>query len=122
MAKLAGTWQLVAAENAGHRPPEDWVRGHRFVLTAEGTYLSTSGGRPIGRGSYVLDPAQTPRAVDFIADAGLLAGRTLRCIYRLDGDELGISFCEPDTVRPQGFTAGRDSRQVLMVYKRQRPR
>jgi uncharacterized protein (TIGR03067 family) len=121
MAQLAGTWQLVAAENAGHSPSDDWVRRHRFVLTAEGTFLTTSGGRSIGKGSYVLDLSKAPRAVDFIADAGLLAGHTLRCIYRLEGDELAFSFYQAGTGRPKGFAAVEGSRQVLMVYKRERP-
>jgi uncharacterized protein (TIGR03067 family) len=119
MAKLAGTWQLISGENDGGKAPEESARKHKFVLTAEGTYVTKSGDQTLGEGAYVLDLGRTPKAVDFRADTGLLAGQMLHSIYRLDGDELAFCFCVTGTDRPTEFAAGAGSRHVLMVYKRE---
>jgi uncharacterized protein (TIGR03067 family) len=118
MAKLAGTWQLIAAEQDGHKGIDYWVAKHQMTIGRDGTFASRAEGATLAEGNLVLDPGRSPKAVDLRAKGGLPGGVTLYGIYELKGDEVRICYPVTGTDRPTEFTSGAGSRHVLMVYRR----
>jgi uncharacterized protein (TIGR03067 family) len=114
-AKLKGTWAVVSLEEKGEKAPEDVVKKMRLVFqdskviikgTEDGDHEAT----------YTIDPSQKPATLDLVPADGPDKGKTLRCIYSLEGDDLKIcSASKSDDERPTEFAA---KKAVLLVFKR----
>ena len=69
-----------------------------------------------------VDTTNSPKAIDLTAAEGPLKGRTIPCIYQVNGNELRI--CNPgldfDKPRPTGFAAKEGSGRRLTIYRRMR--
>ena len=77
VAKLQGTWKVVALEGGGRKAPEGSFKEMRFLI--EGDRFSLSG-KPKGLRPYRLDPAAKPRAIDIPGDVEKEpARRSTRC-------------------------------------------
>jgi uncharacterized protein (TIGR03067 family) len=100
-AGIEGAWQLVAFEYQGGRVKPD-LQG---VLTCRGeTFALAYNSVESLRGSYRVDPAQSPPQLDWVPSGGELKGKTLKLLYRIDGDTLTVAFrTGDDWSRPQGF-------------------
>jgi uncharacterized protein (TIGR03067 family) len=117
-AKLKGTWQVVSLEEKGEKAPDDEVKKMRLVFQDNKLVIK---GMDNGdhEAKYTIDPAAKPATLDLVPADGQEKGKTLRCIYSLDGDDLKI--CSPpraDDDRPKEFSAKKGEKAVLLVFKR----
>jgi uncharacterized protein (TIGR03067 family) len=116
-AKLKGTWKTVSLEDNGDKAPEDVVKKMRLVFQDSKIIIKgTDNGDH--EGTYTIDPSQKPATLDLVPADGPDKGKTLRCIYSLEGDDLKI--CSPsksDDDRPKEFAA---KKAVLLVFKREK--
>jgi uncharacterized protein (TIGR03067 family) len=117
-AALHGAWTAVEAERDGVAAPE--LIGHRLELGGTAFTISSPDGRLLYGGTYTVDPAAQPAAIDFRQDEGLAKGQTWEGIYRLDGDRLTIVDDAPDPARgrPDAFAAPVGSGRVLLTFAR----
>jgi uncharacterized protein (TIGR03067 family) len=102
--RLQGTWEVVAAENAGKReeaPAElrgkwTWTfKGDKvYVVDAEGPYEAT----------WTMDQAQSPKTFDMTTTSGTDKGTTVLGLYELDGDRLKLCFAanRPELLKRPG--------------------
>ena len=107
VAKLQGTWKVVALQAGGSKAPEDSIKQMRFLI--EGDRISFSG-KPEDLVAYRLDPAARPRSMD-ICDAytpDSFEKGFSKAIYEMEGDTLKLCFSQAtDVDRPKDFnTAG----------------
>ena len=112
-AALQGTWRVVAELVGGNATGED-ISGHRMVLDGQ-RYTIRNGERDIMSGTFKLDPAPSPRAIDLECDRGPAAGHTTLAIYEVNGDKLKICIADgPEaTERPRSFdSAGTQNMSV----------
>ena len=116
---LVGTWELESATFFG-TPVPDLKMTMKF--TADGGYESSTSqaGRTRSEaGTYARDPKPDPHHLN-LAEPGA-EGRTTLSIYKVGGDTLTI--CSGDkTTRPTAFEAPGGAVQVLMVFKRVKPK
>ena len=72
------------------------------------------------RGStFKIDATKKPKTIDFTYTSGFLKGKTIKGIYKIDGDDLTICRgLSPETDRPDEFAAPTDSGLLLVVWKR----
>src|SRR4051812_40451373 len=89
LARLQGTWRRVSAEVNGKQAPEEELRAAR--LTVSGDRYTLRGEGPPRQGVFKLDPATTPKQLDIVSAAGPNKGKTLRAIYKLEGDS--FTYC-----------------------------
>src|SRR5690242_360511 len=83
--KVAGTWRVTAATEAGQAMPESHVKLFQLVLT-DRAFTAALGDYPFMKGTFTLDPAKTPRAIDLSSTSGQHAGKTLKGVYELTED------------------------------------
>jgi uncharacterized protein (TIGR03067 family) len=110
---LQGTWNFVS----GLREAQLLIAGDHF------TVRFTTG--EIYVGTYHLDPARKPRAMDLVISEGpeRHRGKTALAIYELDGDHLIWCPAEPGVGdRLRAFPPEADTRHLCLVFRRDRPR
>jgi uncharacterized protein (TIGR03067 family) len=115
-----GTWQVVSAERDGSQAPVDWVAQRKYVIGADGHFVLTVGRETENEGMVRLDPGQEPKVLDFQTEKGSFSGKTLPCIYALEGDVLKICFFMFGTDHPKKITGGPGSKQFLIVCMREK--
>jgi uncharacterized protein (TIGR03067 family) len=114
LARLQGTWQLVAAETDGKKAAEENVKQIRVVIRG-GKHSVQFGEKVIAKEvPFTIDPTKRPREVtDSLAD-----GRTIRGIYELDGDTLRSCVAAVGKDRPTRFAAEAGSGHTLRIFRR----
>ena len=118
LAKLAGTWQHVSAEEDGKSAPEDRVKRHTLVITGD-RYAVRMDGKTIEEGTVYIDPSRKPKAIDVYPTKP--EGKVLKGIYEIgENDTIRACFTHPgsDGTRPTEFSTTKGTGHVLQVCKR----
>lgn len=117
---LEGTWRFVSLESDGEKAPPTVIEKWRWVIRDGEIHM---GDPALGdqKSSFKLDESKKPKAIDMTALDGKAKGKTLKCIYRLDGEILKICVPEGrlatnDRSRPTEFEGGKG--QSLIVLER----
>ena len=84
----------------------------------DGKYSMTPQGKAALTGTYTVDAAKSPAAIDMKPDGGTYKGKTLEGIAKADGDTLTIAFAEPGKARPTDFESKPGSGVVVAVFKK----
>ena len=111
-AALAGTWAPQSAQLGGQDFPIIGFQGANLLLTAD-TYEFAG-----DTGTYTLIGTAKPAQLDIHGQVGPNAGRTIPCIYELDGDELNACYQLGEGERPRAFESPADSMVFLVHYHR----
>ncbi len=120
VAMFQGTWRTVSIENDGESAvPEDELK--ELVLTIEGNKRTLKVGDAVRSvGTYRLDPAQKPKAIDITVSEGPLKDKTVRGIYEIDGETQKICLALDGETRPKEFTSKPGSGHLLQVFRREK--
>jgi uncharacterized protein (TIGR03067 family) len=117
---LKGSWSMVSLTLSGREMPEGQVSEGRMVV--EGDSITTTWAGRDTLATFKLDPAMMPRAIDITFKDGPLKDRTVKGIYKFDGDRFVICrAAQPDRERPADFSSDAGSRRILVVWKREKP-
>ena len=116
---LQGTWKVVAAEQDGD--PLDRIVGGTLTIKDNNFTIKTAGGTEL-KGDLILNPAKTPKHIDFAHQDGLLKDKTWQGIYELKNDALKLCYAEADSdkERPAEFKTLKKSRLLLIEMKREK--
>jgi len=119
---LQGTWKVVTVEHDGkaEKDPGD------FVMTfSKDTFTVKKGDEVIVKGTFRLDPAKKPRAIDMAIKEAKKEqdnGKEVHGIYELDGDSLKWCAAEPgETDRPKEFATRSGGKHILATFTRGKP-
>ena len=109
---LAGTWvsESVVIEGA--------AQAFEVKCVIEGDKYTVTIGQSTDVGTVKLDAAKTPRLMDVTGTDGVNKGKTYLCIYELKDGKLTICYGLEDKVRPAKFESAKDSKTMLVVYKK----
>jgi uncharacterized protein (TIGR03067 family) len=119
-AKMQGIWQVVSSEEDAQATPDFIVQNLKIVIKDD--QISLKGVEDLlkkfGKITMVVDPATTPKIIDFKIDAGSEKGMTYEGIYELKDDTLKICASTRSGNRPDEFKTSAGSNRVLFVLKR----
>jgi uncharacterized protein (TIGR03067 family) len=117
--KLEGTWKPMTAELAGKPFPDEIVKSMTLVLT-DGKYTVTVG-KQTDEGTWKLDLAKKPRALDVMGTAGPNKGKTFLAIYELADKTLRVCYDLSGKARPKEFKTSPDTLLFMVEYRREKP-
>jgi RNA polymerase sigma factor (sigma-70 family) len=113
---LQGTWYLRNLEQSG-KQPAFLVR--KFVIGVDRIAVEIPSA-PRTEFRYVLRPTANPKQIDLIHTFGVKEGKTLKGIYRLEGNRLFLCLNQAeDGVRPARFAAEAGTKVELMLFERE---
>lgn len=113
--KIQGTWTIASAELGGRPLPSDVASSITLKLDA-GKYEVKA--ENLDKGTYTINPAAKPKALDISGTEGPSAGKHLLCIYELHGDVLKICYELGEGPRPAEFKSPAGTEIFLVTYKR----
>jgi uncharacterized protein (TIGR03067 family) len=115
LEKFQGKWATASITVDGKK--EDEIKDRFLVIKGEkATFLYEDKER--GTGSITLDPGQSPARLDFKYEDGPAKGKTLKGIYKFDGDTLTLCYGGFGNDRPTEFASKAGSGTILIVQKR----
>lgn len=111
--ELDGEWAMVSGVMNGNAMPESTIKTGRRI--SNGNQLTVLFGKQVFLNARIqLDPAQSPKHVDYVLAAG---GPAQLGIYQLDGKTLTVCMAAAGDPRPGDFSAARNSARSLTVWK-----
>jgi uncharacterized protein (TIGR03067 family) len=118
LASLQGTWRLVGREVEGKKATAAEVKDAEALYLVKGDRLVyRSQGKDVWEATIKLNARATPRTLEVTHISGPFKGKSVRGIYKLEGQRLTICF---STSRlPTEFSTS-DTDRVLLVYQRAR--
>ena len=109
---IEGTWIMVSLEMGGQQMPPEGLKDTTLVLK-DGRYTSQD-----NQGTYKINSAQKPKAMDLTATKGPNQGGAIPAIYELTADTFRICFDFEGKARPTEFKTAPDKSHILASYKR----
>ena len=116
-AALQGQWKQVEWEETGIlNPPDDLsppgvlttFRGNHFIVcSAEGMLFL--------EGTFTLDASLVPKTIEYVDGMGPDQGKTLKGIYKLEGDIFSFVAADEGMPRPTQFQTGRGQTRRTFV-------
>ncbi len=118
---LQGRWKVMSVENNGKKAEAKVIANMKLVVAGD-KMTALDGNDVMDEYTFRLDPTAKPRAIDLTIQTGDEKGKTVRGIYRLEGDALTVCVAEPDKKdRPREFSAPEGSSFMLLVFQRAKP-
>lgn len=114
---LQGGWSMVLLFVNGEEVPADHVKSGELVVMDD-EYRSKLAA-DVETSTIKVDGTKSPKTIDFTYTRGFLKGKTVKGIYKINGDDMTICRAlGPETNRPAEFAAQTDSGLLLVVWKR----
>ncbi len=115
---MVGNWKLTKAELGG-KDTLALFKDLKFEIPASGKYKLELGGQK-DEGTFTVDPSKKPSEMDIKVVDGPNKGKTIKAIYKLDGDTVSICYGLGGGDRPTKFETKEGTMQFLAVYKREK--
>jgi uncharacterized protein (TIGR03067 family) len=116
--QLEGAWVPIAASVAGSPLAVDELRVRYLLLEAGGYSIIDRSNHVVDGGRYLVNEALTPATMDIVGRSGPHAGRTMRAIYELHGDELTVCYDLEGRERPPNMQPQDDQLLLRITYSR----
>jgi uncharacterized protein (TIGR03067 family) len=118
MKAMVGTWKIEKAEMAG-MDATAFVKDVTLEIGEGGKYTVLILGQK-DAGSVSIDPTKKPAEMDIKGAEGPNKGKTIKTIYKLDGDTLIVCYELGGGDRPSKFETKPNTQQMLATYKREK--
>jgi uncharacterized protein (TIGR03067 family) len=115
LERLQGSWTLVSLETGDGQQLTDGK------LTIKGDKYEAKVGDFTVKATIKVDPAKTPKAIDFTYTEGPNQGETIKGVYSLEGDT--FKFYRPLQAggeRPAEIPKEPGEGMLLVIYKREK--
>lgn len=117
VALMQGDWRVVEMKVNGLK--HEQTEAESLFRTIEGDKFTVSRySRVLNRGSFKLDPTQSPKTIDSLVTS-TPESVTLLGIYEFDGERLRICNALPGKPRPKDFGCRLGSQQTLILWERE---
>jgi uncharacterized protein (TIGR03067 family) len=114
LEKIQGQWSVTAMERDEKPAPAQAIEGLTITFTEDKMTLARAKGKA-REYTFKLNPAKSPKAIDFVPLDGKSKGFTIYGIYAFDGKDLKLCMPNADgTERPTEFKTKKDSDLILM--------
>ncbi|MFM7150233.1 MAG: TIGR03067 domain-containing protein [Gemmataceae bacterium] len=116
LKELSGNFVLVSFERDGKKSSPEELK--KMKIVQNGSDWSFHLGDDITTGKDTPFPDKNPKEVDSLYDNGPAKGKSVKGIYKVEGDTITYCWAEPEKDRPKEFATKADSGHTLMVLKK----
>jgi RNA polymerase sigma factor (sigma-70 family) len=118
--RFAGEWAMVSGSIGGQAMPDAMLKTMKREVKGDELTV-TMNGQVYFKATITLDPATTPRTIDYAMTEGMTKGKTQLGIYEWEDGNLRFSFASPGKDRPSDFSSKPDDGRTVSVWKRMKP-
>lgn len=118
MKAMVGKWKIEKAELGG-MDALAFVKDFTLEIGEGGKYTVLIGGQK-DVGICTVDPSKKPAEMDIKGTEGPNKGKTIKTIYKLDGDTLVVCYELGEGARPAKFETKPKTELLLATYKREK--
>jgi uncharacterized protein (TIGR03067 family) len=115
---MVGKWTIEKAELGG-QDARELLKGLTLTIGEAGKY-SVVFGEEKDEGAFTVDAAKTPKEMDIKPTGGPNKGKTVKAIYKQDGDSATICYDLKGEARPEKFESKAGTGVLLVTYKREK--
>lgn len=108
---------MVSGAADGTPMPAEYLAVMKRVATGGETTV-TMNGQLYFQAHFVLNPAATPKTIDYHMTGGPTTGSTQLGIYSISADTVRFIFAAPNAPRPKDFTSAPGDGKTLSVWVR----
>jgi uncharacterized protein (TIGR03067 family) len=120
LARLQGTWEMVALEVNGEEVPQKklagttlTIRGDKYLVKVKDTTHETT---------FEIDPKKNPKAIDMYFPNGTELPKLSKGVYDLDGDTFRVCRHQmPGEDRPTQIGSWANTNLFVVTWKRKKP-
>lgn len=116
-AEFEGEWRMVSAVMNGAAMDPSMVQWVKRVFQGDQTSV-LAGPQTMMKAVFMLDPSQSPKAIDYQNIAGSHKGKAQLGVYEFNGKVLKICMAEPGAARPTEFESTKGDGRALTVWTR----
>jgi uncharacterized protein (TIGR03067 family) len=117
--RLVGEWSGVSLVMNGQALPAEYLKGSTRVVKGNETTV-TVGGQVMLKATFTVDPARSPKTIDYTLSEGPDKGKRQLGIYALDGDVAKFCFSSPGADRPTELESKAGDGRTFGVWKKAR--
>jgi uncharacterized protein (TIGR03067 family) len=116
--QFAGAWRLTAQEHGGKKSEKKEIA--QVTLDVKGGKWTTRDGVEVKEECEVeaLDAKAKPATIDLRITSGSDRDKTVKGIWKREGDTLTVCVAEPNRERPKAFEGQEGSGHTLLVFTR----
>ena len=118
--RLEAFWTVTSVLRDRNELPAERLKDLQIVFR-DGNFSFKQGDKTLATGTFRLDPAKTPHAIDLTTIEGDGNKKTTFAIYELADDVLRICGAKPGEERPSEFAAMDGSGHTLTTCQRVNP-
>jgi uncharacterized protein (TIGR03067 family) len=119
IAAMQGEWTMVSGLANGQSMPQDSVKLMKRVCKGDET-TTTMGDQIYFKAKFTIDPAKSPKTIDYDVTGGFTKGKKQLGIYEVNGDTLKFCVGSPGADRPTDFTFKPGDGRMFVTWKRQK--
>jgi uncharacterized protein (TIGR03067 family) len=116
LKRLEGIWAVVSQVYNG--TPQFLPRGGMQLIIRGSTYARKAFGETFEMGAIRVDASRKPATLDFVPEVGREKGRTVLCIYELDGEVFRYCHRPSGGFRPPAITGDPGSNLEVLTLRR----
>jgi uncharacterized protein (TIGR03067 family) len=117
LTDLNGAWEVTSLEQSGVKLPAEQVQAMLMVLTMkDGKFTTKMGSNEIDKGTYKA--GDIANSVDIASNAPELKGKTIKALYKLDGQTLTVAYDLSGGDRPTEFTTKAGTQLLVETYRK----
>jgi uncharacterized protein (TIGR03067 family) len=116
--RVEGVWQAATLEIDGNKVDEEAAKKFNVVIGIDGSWILNVDGKEVQQGSSLINPANSPKSIDFTPMTGENKGKQSLGIYEVSPISLKICVSPTGRERPDSFQSLPGTQHFLFVFER----
>jgi uncharacterized protein (TIGR03067 family) len=122
LKEMEGSYTATSMTRGGEAAPDEFLKSVAFTIKGDTLTVrfSKDGKGEDKAATIVLDPSQTPMAIDMTPKDGPEAGKPMLGIMKIEKESTTLCWADrgDKTDRPKDFTSTKENKQFLIVLKK----
>ncbi|MBX9680730.1 MAG: TIGR03067 domain-containing protein [Gemmataceae bacterium] len=116
--KLVGHWTVVRGKNEQKAVEQEKILGSEVKFTKDRIIAYDPKHKELYVATYKVDDSAAPHKITMTVVEGPMKGKKAEGIYKVEGDQLTLTYSVPGDQRPPELNTKGEGHQLMFVLKR----